>query len=352
MIAQFDRPLAGIITSPREPWYAEAAFHDDLAKLVTSNAPTAQKITGLARFLHLSGQSTQTDQWEALVEIAAIDVAVARMLEPHVDALGILAEAGHESPDAHSTWGVYAADVPEFAVAANDEGGQTLLTGEKAWCSLAAELTHAIVIVEGIDGSRACAVDLTNSRVQAQTVSWPSLGLKEIPSGSVMFDHAPATTVGPPNWYLDRPSFAWGGIRVAACWFGGAVGMARNAAHRHLRRPTPSPMGELQLGQLDAEISAVRAVMAQAAAAADGDDEFSRAEAWTLALRVRNIVYRSVQRVQHLSRELAGPAALTGDAGFAKADADLTVYLSQHHGLRDEAALGGDLYKRSHGDEL
>ncbi|GAA1847239.1 hypothetical protein [Brevibacterium marinum] len=352
METQFDTTSSRIITSPLEPWWDVPDSRDNLTKLVTSNAPTVDKITALARFLQLTGQSSQSDQWEKLLQIAAIDIGVARMLEPHVDALGILAEAGHEAPDPHSAWGVYAADLPTHHVTATEDGAQTVLIGEKAWCSLATELSHAIVIAGDSHGNRACAVNLRDPRVRPQTSAWPSLGLKEIPSGSVAFDRALATSVGPPNWYLDRPSFAWGGIRVAACWFGGALGMARSAAQVHLRRTGASPMGEMQLGQLDAEVFAVRTVLSQAATAADGDEKFLRAQAWRLALRVRNTVYRSVQRIQLLSRELAGPAALTGDAAFAKADADLTVYLTQHHGPRDEAALGENICAESDPDEL
>ncbi|WP_166822537.1 hypothetical protein [Brevibacterium limosum] len=352
MDTQFDTTSPRIITSPLDPWRDVPDSRSNLTKLVTSNAPTVDKITALACFLQLTGQTSQTDQWERLLEIAAIDIGVARMLEPHVDALGILAEAGHDAPDPHSAWGVYAADLPTHRVTVTEDGDQTLLIGEKAWCSLATELSHAIVIADGSDGNRACAVNLRHPRVKPETGGWPSLGLKEIPSGSVTFDRAPATSVGPPNWYLDRSSFAWGGIRVAACWFGGALGMARKAGHLHSRRTGASPMGDMQLGQLDAEIFAVRTVLSQVAGAADGDEEFSRAHAWKLALRVRNTVYRSVQRIQLLSRELAGPAALTGDAAFAKADADLTVYLSQHHGPRDEAALGENLCAESDLDEL
>ncbi|HJF76488.1 MAG TPA: hypothetical protein K8V63_07025 [Brevibacterium linens] len=348
----FDSTSSRIIATPFEPWWETPDFRDDLTEVVTSSASAVDKITALARLLQLTGCSPQIDQWERLLQLAAIDIGVARMLEPHVDALGILAEAGHETPDPDSAWGVYAADLPTHRVNVIDAGAENLLTGTKAWCSLAAELTDAIVIASGSDGNRAYAVNLRHPRVRPQTGAWPSLGLREIPSGSVVFDRAPATSVGPPNWYLDRPSFAWGGIRVAACWFGGALGLARRAAQTHLNRAGRSPMGEMQLGQLDAEIFAVRTMLAQTAAVADGDEKFSREHAWRLALRVRNNIYRSAQRIQLLSRELAGPAVLTSDAAFAKADADLTVYLSQHHGPRDEAALGENICAEPDVDEV
>lgn len=106
MDPQFDTTSSRIITSTLEPWWDVPDFRGNLTKLVTSNAPTVEKITALARFLQLTGQTSQTDQWERLLQIAAIDIGVARMLEPHVDALGILAEAGHDAPDPHSAWGV------------------------------------------------------------------------------------------------------------------------------------------------------------------------------------------------------------------------------------------------------
>lgn len=342
MNTQHRLDVTGMISAPLGSWRDEPACHDELRKLVTSNAQTADKVRALSRFLELTGTSSQMRQWESLLEVAAVDVAVARMLEPHVDALGILAEAGHDAPDG-STWGVYAAESPAHVLTVCADGERAVIVGEKAWCSLAAELSHAIVIAGSDRGSYACAVDLRNRGVQVQPTAWPSVGLQEIPSGSVAFTKTPVTVLGPPNWYLDRPAFAWGGIRVAACWFGAAVGLARNAVRRHSKRSNPSSVGEMLIGQLEAEIFSIRSALAQAAAAADGSDEYSRARAWTVALTVRNIVYSGVRRIQHLSREIAGPAALTGDVGFAKADADLTVYISQHHGPHDEAALGTEL---------
>ena len=348
MSRDFASSDSGAFSAPLAPWFEfprASSQREALIQLVTDGTAPPTKITSLQNHLDLTGTSSQLQQWEALSMVASIDVAVARMLEPHIDALGIIAEAGLEPPGDQTSWGVYAAEVPGKVVTVAEADGCTVITGEKAWCSLASELSHAIVIAHRNGHGQAVAVGMGDPRVHPDQTAWPSLGLREIPSGSVTFDQAPAEAVGPPDWYLDRPSFAWGGIRVAACWFGGALGLAQNAARRHFARPTPAPMGDLCLGQLDAEIFAARAVLAQAAEAADGDEEFSRDGAWSLALRVRNIVYRGAQQIQLLSRELAGPVALTGDRAFAKADADLTVYLSQHHGPRDEASLGEALVR-------
>lgn len=335
-----------LLDTPLTAWLIDPEEHDEeLTTLVTADTAAPTTITALQQHLELSGQSPQRHQWESLMRVAALDLAVARMLEPHLDALGILAEAGMKAPDPHSTWGVYAAEAPgkQLTIAEGNDG--IVIDGEKAWCSLATELSHAIVTVRSDERAQAVAVRLDHPGVRPEPAAWPSLGLREIPSAGVVFDQVPAEAVGPLGWYLERPSFAWGGIRVAACWFGGALALARGAAHRHLARGGPSPMGDMALGRLDAEIFTVRSILTHAAAAADGSSgtgEYTRTQAWALALRVRNIVYRSCQRIQQQSRELAGPAALTGDASFAKADADLTVYLSQHHGPRDEESLGAE----------
>ncbi|MCU4296106.1 acyl-CoA dehydrogenase [Brevibacterium permense] len=335
--------VQSILASPLDDWYGLPS--SDLAETVRGTADPPTTILRLQSFFGLSGTSSQIDQWEALATVASLDVAAARMLEPHLDALGILEEAGHLCPEPRSTWGVFAAEAPDSVVTISDEGGHPMLDGKKAWCSLAGELSHAVVIAHRGEARQTCAVSLDHPGVTHDGDHWPSVGLKEIPSGPITLRRVPAEEIGTPGWYLERPSFAWGGIRVAACWFGGALGMARIAARQHFSRGRPAPMGNLALGQLDAEIFACRSAFAQAAEAADGDLGYSRAQSWKLALQVRNIVYRACQRIQLLSRELAGPASLTGDHVFAKADADLTVYLSQHHGPRDEESLGIEILK-------
>jgi hypothetical protein len=297
----------------------------------------------------LNPESRWAERWAALERLAAQDLGAVRRIEPHLDALAILRQAGLPTPDPSTTWGVYAAEAPghrleatPLAAAQSKPARTHLLTGVKAWCSLAGSLTNAVVTAHVDGGRRAFAVDLRHPGVTVVESAWPSRGLAEIPSGPVRFESVPAEPVGGVDWYLTRPGFAWGGIGVAACWFGGALGMARRA--RAAAR-TGSPIKAALIGQIDAAISVCRLALADAAAQADSGD-MPGADSWALALRVRNTVHDGAQRIQTLSRELAGPALLTGDEAFAKADADLTVYLSQHHGLADHAALGTSVLER------
>ncbi|GAA1353870.1 acyl-CoA dehydrogenase family protein [Falsarthrobacter nasiphocae] len=286
--------------------------------------------------------------WGVLAEIAEADLGAARMVEPHLDALSILSQAPEPRPAVPdgSTWGVFAAEAPGSRLEAHrQEDGSWALTGVKPWCSLAGELSHAIVTAHVKGGRQAFAVALQGPGVTPLEDAWPSRGLSEIPSGPVEFTGAPAEPVGGTDWYLTRPGFAWGGIGVAACWLGGATGLARAAVTAAQTKPEGPDTAVLAAlaGRIDVEILTACTLLRAAARVAEGHEPCPDAAEWTYALRVRTAVHRAATTVQALSRELAGPALLTGNAAFAKADADLTVYASQHHGTRDEAALGRTL---------
>ena len=81
--------------------------------------------------------------WELLATIAAAEVEVARVIEPHLDALAILDEARSAgldpdlSPigvDDHSSWGVFAAEGRGVRLEASVDAGRWSLTGTKPWC--------------------------------------------------------------------------------------------------------------------------------------------------------------------------------------------------------------------------
>ncbi|MEV7960870.1 acyl-CoA dehydrogenase [Oerskovia paurometabola] len=296
------------------------------------------------------GAGRTLDLWELLASTAAADVGVARVLEPHLDALAILAQVpgGVDlrsiGADETSTWGVFAAEGPGVRLEAQEgeEGWQ--LTGVKPWCSLAATLSHALVTAWTTDGRRLFAVDLRSAGVRPDDGPWVARGFPEIVSAPVRFDGATAVPVGDAGWYLDRPGFAWGGIGVAACWWGGAVGLAREL-YAATRRREPDQLTLAHLGAVDVALTGARAVLVEASLVVDGAPDLGVAPG-VLARRVRGAVVRAVEEtVQRCSRAL-GPGPMTTDEGYARRLADLGLYVRQHHAERDDASLGRDLVAR------
>ena len=309
---------------------------------------------------------------ETLATLGAADVTVARIVEPHVDAAMILAECPDEvdlatiGATAASTWGVFAAEGPgEPSRAIPDAGGWTL-QGTKPWCSLAGELSHALVtarVGSGPDAARGLfAVALRQPGVHAHPEAWVARGFPTIPSGPTDFDGVVAVPVGQPGWYLERAGFEWGGIGVAACWFGGAVGVARRVVAAAEKRG--DDIGYLHAGRAAASVTAAAAALAAAARAIDsthaaastpaGDAiagqaaELDAAHAGTLAGSdrallaqvTRSVVRRECEAILAEAASALGPAPLALDERYAARVADLELYLRQDHGARDELRAG------------
>lgn len=303
----------------------------------------------------LPGEGRTAVLWELLASVAATDVAAARVLEPHLDAVAILAQAahaaepGHPFPDGSSdaAWGVFAAEAPGARLEAHSAGAGTTLSGSKPWCSLAAALDCAVVTAHTDDGGRAAfAVNLRHPGVACEEPEWIARGLQEIPSGTVHFDQVPASPLGGTGWYHSRPGFAWGGIGVAACWLGGAVGVARDFRNGLLAGAEagrePDQVALAALGEVDRTLSAALQYLARTAAGIDAGTLGSAGNhsAWSEARRVRGTVAAAVERVLSLVASNRGPGPLAFDGPYAKRMADLALYVRQHHGARDDAQLG------------
>jgi alkylation response protein AidB-like acyl-CoA dehydrogenase len=299
--------------------------------------------TALARdlgtHLPLPGSGATVALWQALATIAAADLTAARVVEPHLDALAILDQAGAAVPQ-DRVWGVYAAEGPPPRLRATREGDDWRLTGRKHWCSLA-HLVDAALVTAWLDDERrglfAVALDDPGvTHVAGQ--DWVARGLPAVTSTGLDLDGVPATEVGGPDWYLTRPGFAWGGIGVAAVWYGGAVGVARRLVDQ-ARSRTPDQVALMHLGAVDGALHRARSVLAEAAAEVDA----GRAEGDVgvrLALRVRQVVRETAEEVLHRADHALGPGPLAAEEEHAARVADLHLYLRQEHAERDQAALG------------
>lgn len=269
----------------------------------------------------------------SLAAVASVDLTLARRLEPHLDALGILRQAGISPPE--GAFGVFAAEAPGVRLEADR---QHVLHGRKPWCSLAGELEHALVTAhEPSGGRRLYLVALQQPGVRVQPPEgWVAKGLPRVPSTPVDFDAVPSIPVGEPGWYLERPGFALGGIGVAACWWGGAVGLVRRL-HQAADRTPEAEMLQLALGEAYRELLCAELALAAAARRIDAGEAGDHR---LLAQRVRSTVRAAADRIRSLVVEALGPAPLAFDAEYAARVADLELYVAQDHGRRDLARLG------------
>lgn len=276
-------------------------------------------------------------RFAVLARLAADDLTTARVVEAHLDAVAVLAEHGTppEALDPSATWGVYAAEAPDVRLDAVPVRDGWELTGTKPWCSLAGRLSHALVTAHTGAGRRLFRVALRAPGVDVVEGAWHSRGLVDVPSGPVRFTAVAADPVGDAGWYLRRPGFAHGGAGVAACWFGGAVGVARA-----LRGGTrePDQLARWHRGSVALDLDVARLALDAAAEAIDGGRAQGPAGERVAAL-TRAHVAGAAERVLTAVGHALGPAPLTLDAAHAARVADLTVYLRQHHAERDVAAL-------------
>ena len=246
--------------------------------------------------------------------MGAADLTVARVLEPHLDALAILRQA--DVPAGEGTWGVFAAEGPGEPLRAVPSGSAYRLDGRKHWCSLAARLDRALVSAWVGEHRQLFAVDLRDSGVSAVPGTWVARGLSAVDSGPVDFADVPARPIGEPGWYLERPGFAWGGLGVAAIWYGGAVGVARRLLASASDR-SPDQVASMHLGAVDAALHGARCVLEDAAAALDAG-ELTGPSGSLAALRVRQVVALAAEDVLRRAAHALGPGPLATDENHAR----------------------------------
>lgn len=282
------------------------------------------------------GRGDTVRRWAELAGWGRTDLSLARLAEGHVDAVAVLHELGGR-PRPGAWYGVWAAR----------PGGQgaELAAGSRAWrltgrvrfCSGARDLDRALVVAAAPDGMRLVDVALGHPRVRAVEGTWVAAGMQASDTLDVVFDgvEVPADDlVGPPGAYLSRPGFWWGGGGVAAVWLGGAAGVLDDV----LDRMAGGDDHRLaHVGALHAELQAVDALLVRTAEAIDADPTHGhRTAVWT----ARAATERACRSVLDRAPLAAGVSGLTGSPTLAARLADLQVYVRQHHGERDLAALG------------
>jgi alkylation response protein AidB-like acyl-CoA dehydrogenase len=232
---------------------------------------------------------------------------------------------------------VWAAQPPGPRLTARETDRGWRLDGTKQYCSGAHSVTDAVVTATAPDGARLFAVSTRDLSPVPGT--WPATGMAGSDTPDVRFDDIPGVPVGWPGSYTGRPGFAHGGAGVAACWYGGARGVARALLAATAERD-PGPHALAHLGAVDIALGTAKAALETAADEIDADP-FDRADGGRLrALRVRALVEAVATEVMHRVGRALGASPLCRDEAHSRRVADLTVYLRQHHAERDLAELG------------
>ena len=355
-----------------------AAAHRLRQALGFSNAPddAAACLRDLVRQgldqLPLPGSGRTLERWRALAAVAEHDLSLAKLYEGHTDALAILAELGgastdqgvfHKQPERLSpgkelVWGVWASEAPggrvsfEPATPAADDA--VVLTGLKHWCSGARTGSHALLTVwpakgqQPRDAPQLAWLSVDQPGVQVIADAWKAVGMNGSASVQVQLTDARAWLVGSPGEYLLRPGFWHGGAGVAACWYGGTTTLAKTLFRAVAQRPesSRSPFLLAAAGKVAVMMRAMALTLQDAARWIDAHPH---ADASDTALGVRLAVAAGATQVLEEVGAALGATPFCNDAAFARAAADLPVFIRQSHGDRDYAALGQQLVSKGEG---
>lgn len=303
---------------------------------------TVETVTGELRSLLAAGEldlplpggGDTAGRWSALMQFGRRDLALARLAEGHCDAVAILHEAGR-APEPNALYGVWAAKSPETG-AALDDG---VLDGTVRFCSGAHHLDRALIAASG----RLVEIEV-DERVRPVPGTWQPQGMEASDSPDVVLSRIPVTEqmlVGEEGFYLSRPGFWLGGAGVAAVWFGGVVGVLDELVG------LDRELDEHQYAHLGALHTSLRSTEALFEQAASHVDAAPFAEHTTLSWTCRAAAEQLGWQVLDRAPKVAGVTTLCRNARFAQRLADLQVYVRQHHGERDLAALGRAVHEQA-----
>jgi alkylation response protein AidB-like acyl-CoA dehydrogenase len=236
---------------------------------------------------------------------------------------------------------VWAARAGHGGTQATPVPGGWLLSGTKPYCSGGARLDRALVTADAPDGYRLFDISVADHVVAVVPGSWPAVGMADSDSETLIFGGPvlrESVAVGDPDFYLQRPGFWSGSVGVAACWYGGAQGLVD--ALLSALGPKPGDHALAAAGRAVAIVTGLGAYLEHAARAIDADPYDGEFRGQRRALSIRQVVHDGCLEVHALVAAAGGAGPLCHDPTQARRAADLFVYLAQHHGGADAAALG------------
>lgn len=180
-------------------------------------------------------QQSVTQILQLLVATGIVDLAIARIIEGHINGLQLIQKYGSVSfrqevdrlaRDPAFLIGVWNADAADDPLRL--EAGQ--LTGTKIYASGADFVSHAIVTTDANAPveTQMYLAEIDRAKLAVSLKAWDPLGMKRTESGAVSWrahQQNMATSFGKPGDYQGQPFFSAGAIRFAATLCGGNLGL-------------------------------------------------------------------------------------------------------------------------------
>ena len=272
---------------------------------------------------------------DVLVDVARVDLCLARLVEGHCDGLRILEQAGCRPRD--GVYGVWASRSVGTGLSASQLDAHWQVKGELRFAS-GVDLIDRALVPGWIDEDTHVLLDAPADLGDADPHSWRTCGMDAARTFSIDVDAEllDADRVGEPNFYLERPGFVVGGLCVAAVWVGGAHHVL-DVVSTSLRSFPSSPHQLRRLGVMEQAVWEASTVLRSTVARLDG---LSREEAAREIAATRTCVVQACEDVLDESSRVVGPAGMSRNARLARVVEDLSIYIRQHHLDSELASLG------------
>ena len=272
-----------------------------------------------------------------LTEVGTGNLALGRLYEGHVNAVGLVARYGNaanlkllrDDTGATAPTGVWMAGEPLRLVQQTD--GALVLRGRKILCSGAGFVRRPLVAAD-YDGGSIMLIPRLPDECRVDTSGWISQGMRATATGTVDFDGieiGPDEIVGAPGDYMRPPFFRGGAWRVIAVQLGGLEAVL--ATYKDQLRTSPHRDHPLQLarfGEAAIACETARLWVRQAADKAEGSfDNADEVDAYVdLA---RNAFEDAALQVVQLAQKAIGLKAFMRPNPMERLVRDLTTYLRQ-----------------------
>lgn len=259
------------------------------------------------------------------------NLAVARLVEAHVNALRLIIRFGDERAveaavaDARAghLFGLWVTDGRRALVA---DGHR--LSGQKGPCSGAGHCTRALVTAETGDGVRMAVVALSGAETVVPVQGMQ--GMRGAANGVVDLDGATVRDwVGVAGDYLVEPDFSCGAWRASAAAAGALAGLVE-AVGEGLRRKgqTEAPMQLARFGEMVTARETARLWVERMAEVAEGDGASEAEKVATVNLG-RGAVERACLDGIRLAQRSMGLGAFVAPNPVERTVRDLGIYLRQ-----------------------